>query len=229
MLRRVDCERAVWIEFPVRNCQQGILRGNPEGVQLIGQFSELVLLFDGRWAFTTVEGGAPCDPDVPGFEFAFERLIWHRPEPEDWIVVIQLFRKVRSEVMGMAVLSDNSAAGTVPPSEVRDHEVGGRRGGDGLNGHRASVIPPTGRVNVNGAACRPIRGAGLPFVLCARSHVGGEDVVRVTVQVLACPVVAHGGAWVGVPGGDLDVPQVYPGVQHGGHVRVPQHVRMHPR
>src|SRR5664280_1076769 len=65
--------------------------------------------------------------------------------------------------------------------------------------------------------------------LCARRHVGGEDVVGVAVQVLACPVVAHGGARVGVPSGDLDIPQVDSGVQHRGHERVPQHVRMHPR
>ena len=37
------------------------------------------------------------------------------------------------------------------------------------------------------------------------------------------------GARVGVPGGDLDITQVYPGVQHRGHKRVLQHVRMHPR
>jgi len=62
MLRSVDCERAVSIEFPVRNCHQGILRGNPEGAKLIGQSSELFLLVDGRGAFTTVEGGAPRNP-----------------------------------------------------------------------------------------------------------------------------------------------------------------------
>jgi len=71
MFRGVDCEGAVWIEFPVRNCWQGIVRGDPEGVQFIRQSSELVLLFDGRRAFTAVEGGAPCDPHVPEFEFAF--------------------------------------------------------------------------------------------------------------------------------------------------------------
>ena len=39
----------------------------------------------------------------------------------------------------------------------------------------------------------------------AGSHVGGEDVVGVAVEVLAGSVVSHGGAWIGVPGGDLDV------------------------
>jgi len=37
----------------------------------------------------------------------------------------------------------------------------------------------------------------------------------VAVQVLAGPVVAHGGARVGVPGGDLDVAQVDAGVETG--------------
>jgi len=35
----------------------------------------------------------------------------------------------------------------------------------------------------------------------------------VAVEVLAGPVVAHRGTRVGVPGGDLDVPQVDVGVQ----------------
>ena len=30
-------------------------------------------------------------------------------------------------------------------------------------------------------------------------------------------------------GGDLHVPQVYPGVEHGGHIGVSEHVRVHPR
>jgi hypothetical protein len=37
----------------------------------------------------------------------------------------------------------------------------------------------------------------------------------VPVEVLAGAVVAHGGAWVGVPGGDLDVAQVDAGVETG--------------
>jgi hypothetical protein len=41
----------------------------------------------------------------------------------------------------------------------------------------------------------------------------------VPVEVLAGPVVAHGGAWVGVPGGDLHVAQVNAGVEHeGAHI-----------
>jgi hypothetical protein len=49
----------------------------------------------------------------------------------------------------------------------------------------------------------------------ARCHVGGEDVVRVAVEVLACPVIPHRGTRVGVAGGDLDVAQVHPRVEHG--------------
>ena len=44
----------------------------------------------------------------------------------------------------------------------------------------------------------------------AGCHVGGEDVVGVAVEVLAGPVVAHRGARVGVPSGDLDIAQVTP-------------------
>ena len=33
------------------------------------------------------------------------------------------------------------------------------------------------------------------------------------VEVLAGPVVAHVGAGIGVPGGDLDITQVNPGIQ----------------
>src|SRR6266487_1349253 len=51
--------------------------------------------------------------------------------------------------------------------------------------------------------------------LGARCHVGGEDVVRVAVQVLAGPVIPHRGTRVGVAGGDLDVAQVHPRVEHG--------------
>jgi hypothetical protein len=40
---------------------------------------------------------------------------------------------------------------------------------------------------------------------CSGGHIGGEDVVGVPVQVVAGTVVSHGGAWVGVAGGDLDV------------------------
>jgi hypothetical protein len=36
------------------------------------------------------------------------------------------------------------------------------------------------------------------------SHEGSQDVVRVAVEILACTVVAQGGARVGMPGGDLD-------------------------
>src|SRR5437868_8180751 len=62
----------------------------------------------------------------------------------------------------------------------------------------------------------------------ARGHVGREDVVGVTVQVLTGPVVAHGGARVGVPGGDLDVPEVDASIEHGRHESVTEHMRVCP-
>src|SRR6266542_3384581 len=49
----------------------------------------------------------------------------------------------------------------------------------------------------------------------ARCHVGGEDVVRVAVEVLAGPVITHGRTRIGVAGGDLDGAQVHPCVEHG--------------
>ena len=49
------------------------------------------------------------------------------------------------------------------------------------------------------------------------------------VEVLARTVVAHGGAGVGVAGGDLDVTQVDASIEHGGHERVSQHVRVRRR
>jgi len=49
------------------------------------------------------------------------------------------------------------------------------------------------------------------------------------VEVLASPVVPHGGARVGVPSGDLHVTEVDPGVQHGRHERLSEHVPVHPR
>ena len=48
-----------------------------------------------------------------------------------------------------------------------------------------------------------------------------------TVEVLARSVVAHGGAWVGVAGGDLNVTKVDAGVEHGGDEGVAQHVWVH--
>ena len=44
--------------------------------------------------------------------------------------------------------------------------------------------------------------------LRARGHVGGEDVVGVPVEVVACTVVAHRRPWVCMASGDLDVSQV---------------------
>src|SRR4051795_13228829 len=64
---------------------------------------------------------------------------------------------------------------------------------------------------------------------CAGGHVGGENAVGVSVEVLAGAVVAHGGPWVGVSGRDLNVTEVDAGVEHGGEEGAPQHVRVHPR
>src|SRR5665811_763897 len=68
-------------------------------------------------------------------------------------------------------------------------------------------------------------------VLCSGSggHVGGQDVVGVSVEGGAGAVVSHGGAWVGVAGGDLDVAQVDAGVEHRGDVGVAEHVLVHAR
>ena len=49
------------------------------------------------------------------------------------------------------------------------------------------------------------------------------------VEVLAGTVVAHGGARVGVAGGDLHVAKVDARVEHGGDEGMAQHVRVHPR
>jgi hypothetical protein len=51
----------------------------------------------------------------------------------------------------------------------------------------------------------------------------------VAVEVLAGTVVPHCCAGICVPRGDLHVPQVDPGVEHGGHEGVPEHVGVHPR
>jgi hypothetical protein len=50
----------------------------------------------------------------------------------------------------------------------------------------------------------------------------------VAVKVLACPVVAHGRARIGVAGGDLDIAQVHPRIEHRGDERVAEHMRMRP-
>ena len=52
-----------------------------------------------------------------------------------------------------------------------------------------------------------------------------DDVPR---HALLPPVVQPGGSRVGVPGRDLDVTQVDPGVEHGGDEGVAEHVRVHP-
>src|SRR5258708_16792370 len=60
----------------------------------------------------------------------------------------------------------------------------------------------------------------------AGSHVGGQDVIRMAVEVLAGPVITHRGAWIGVAGGDLDVPQVHSSTEHGRDKGMPEHVRV---
>ena len=66
-------------------------------------------------------------------------------------------------------------------------------------------------------------------MLGAGSHVSSEDVIGMAVKILACSVVAHCGSRVRMAGSDLHVMKVDSGVEHRGHKRVPQHVRMHPR
>ena len=57
---------------------------------------------------------------------------------------------------------------------------------------------------------------------------GGDDVGGVAVEGDPGPVVAHGGAGVGVAGGFLHVAQRDPGVERGGDERVAQRVRSDP-
>jgi len=49
----------------------------------------------------------------------------------------------------------------------------------------------------------------------AGGHEGGQDIVRVPVEVVAGSVISHCGAGVGVPGGDLDIAQVSASVETG--------------
>ncbi len=48
------------------------------------------------------------------------------------------------------------------------------------------------------------------------------------VEILAGPVITHRGAWIGVTGGDLDVPQVHSGIEHGRDEGMPEHVTVRP-
>ena len=56
--------------------------------------------------------------------------------------------------------------------------------------------------------------------------MGRQDVVGVTIQVLAGPAVAHRGARVGVTSGDLDVPEVDAGIEHGRDKGMAEHMLM---
>src|SRR5262249_19117641 len=62
----------------------------------------------------------------------------------------------------------------------------------------------------------------------AGGHVGGQEIDRVAVEVFAGPVVAHRGAWIGVPGSDLDIPQVHARIKHGRDESMAEHVRVRP-
>jgi hypothetical protein len=55
--------------------------------------------------------------------------------------------------------------------------------------------------------------------------LGGEDVDAVSVEVAAGAVAVLGGAWVGVAGEDLGVPEWDPGVQRVGDCRVTKRTR----
>ena len=55
-------------------------------------------------------------------------------------------------------------------------------------------------------------------------HVRSQDVVWVAVEVLAGSVITHRGARIRMAGGDLDIPQVDPSIQHGRDERVPEHM-----
>jgi hypothetical protein len=58
-------------------------------------------------------------------------------------------------------------------------------------------------------------------------YVGGDDVGCMPVKAGPYPVVAHGGARVGVRGGLLHIPQRHPDVKRGGDERVSERVRAH--
>src|SRR5450631_895305 len=62
----------------------------------------------------------------------------------------------------------------------------------------------------------------------AGGHVGGQDVVRVAVKVLACSVVTHRGPRVSGAGSDLDVSQIHAGIEHSGDKSMAKHVRVRP-
>jgi hypothetical protein len=62
----------------------------------------------------------------------------------------------------------------------------------------------------------------------AGGHIGGQDVVRVTVQVLAGSVIPHRGARVGMTSRDLDVAQVDARVEHGRDEGMTEHMRVRP-
>jgi hypothetical protein len=47
----------------------------------------------------------------------------------------------------------------------------------------------------------------------------------VAVEVVASAVIAHGGARIGVTGGDLGVAEVDAGVEHRRDERVPEHAQ----
>src|SRR3954447_20042918 len=87
--------------------------------------------------------------------------------------------------------------------------------------------PNDGSVRVTPVAERrssPLRSATLALSGGA-GEVRGDEVGRVPIEREACPVVAHGGARVGVRGGFVNVRKWDASVECGGDERVPQRVR----
>ena len=73
---------------------------------------------------------------------------------------------------------------------------------------------------------RPGKSGGTGLSGCSGDE-RGNNISGVPVQAGPRPVVAHGGARVGMGGGLLHVPQRDPGVERGSDERVPQRVRAH--
>jgi hypothetical protein len=71
-----------------------------------------------------------------------------------------------------------------------------------------------------------VEGCGDPV----QERDGGYDTAgfETGFEIVPGPVIAHCGARIGMPAGDLHVSQVCSGVEHGRHERVPEHVRVRP-
>ena len=55
-------------------------------------------------------------------------------------------------------------------------------------------------------------------------YEGRDDVAGVAVQIVASPVVSGGRPGIGVPGGDLDIPERHPGIEGGRNEAVTEAV-----